>query len=153
MEAVAEAEEAQRRCDRIEGGESPLYRFGVLRRDDDRKEKGDINNGDDKVDVDGDGYGESLGIPTDDLSLWVDDVCDPLRGMPNRRVELIRSMSSRKIHMLSGSITAYLSSQGSWGIISGAVALFSDRTRSRMNIIGSRISSLGSDEAEKEKGW
>ena len=54
--------------------------------------------------------------------------------------------------MLYGSISAHLSSQGIWGIGLGAVELFGTQKRSIMNSIGSRISSLGSDEAEEEQG-
>ena len=58
------------------------------------KEKVGSNDGD----GDRNGYenGEARNIPTDDLSLEVEDVRDPLGGMPNYRVELVSSMSSRK---------------------------------------------------------
>ena len=128
-------EEACYRRDIIEDGEYPLSRFGVHGRGNDRKDKGDRNTGD------RDRYGdcEPLGTPTDELSLRVDDVHDTLAGMPTCRLKLVRYMSSRKIHMLSGSISDHLISQGSQGVGSGAATLFGAWKRSRMNIIGSRI--------------
>ena len=81
----------------------------------------------------------------------VDDIFDPLGGMPTHRVELVRSMSSIKIYMLSGSISSHFSSQGIWVIGLGAVALYGAHTRSRMNIIRSWINILGGDEDEEEE--
>ena len=54
--------------------------------------------------------------------------------------------------MLSGSISAHLSIQGSWGVGSGAATLFDAWKKSRMNIIGSRIIRLKRKEAEEEQG-
>ena len=53
--------------------------------------------------------------------------------------------------MLSGSISAHLSSQGVWSVGSGVAALFRDWTRSSMNNIGSFIIILGSNEAEEDQ--
>ena len=131
--------------------EPPPYRFIFPDRGNDGKEKGDSNNGDRDGDGDGDGDGKSLIIPMDELSLGVDNVCDTLGVIPTCGVELIRSMSSRKIHMLSGSISSHQSSQYNWGIRLGATDLFGAQTRSITNSIRSRIISLRSDEAEEDK--
>ena len=77
---------------------------------------------------------------------------DPLGGMLTHRGKLVSSTSSIKVHMIYGYISSHLRSQGRWGIGSGASTLFSDQTRSRMNIIWSRISSLRRDEAEEDQG-
>ena len=81
----------------------------------------------------------------------MDNVHDPLEGMTNRKVDLVSYMSWRKSYMLSGSISAHLSSQGVWSVGSGVAALFRDRTRSSMNNIGSFIIILGINEAEEEQ--
>ena len=66
-------------------------------------------------------------------------------------MELVRSISSKKRNILSGSIYYHLISQGIWGVRWGAAVLFGARTRSIMNSIGSWISGLGSNEAEEEQ--
>ena len=144
-EAGAEAGEARSGQDRIEDRESHLSRFGFPDGDNYWKEKGYRNDGDGNRDRDGNS--KALSILTDDLSLRLYNVHDPLGGMPIHRVELVRSMSSRKIHILYGSISAHLVSQGAWGVRSGAAALFISWVRIIMNSIGSRIISLGGDKA------
>ena len=143
----AEVEEYRHGCDQIEDGESPLSRFGIPDGDNAVKEKGDSNYGDGKRD--GDRDRKSLSTPMDDLSLGADGMCDPLGVMAKCRVELIISISLRRIHMLSGSISDHLSIQGSWGVRLGTSNLFSAQTRSIMNSIGSWIISLGSDKAKE----
>ena len=81
----------------------------------------------------------------------MDDAHDPLGGMPTRRVKQFSSMSSRKIHILYGSIYTHLSSQGIWGARLGSVTLFGARKRSIMNRIESLINSLGNNKAEEDK--
>ena len=135
-----EEEEAQRIHEQIKDREAPLSRFGATDGENDGKENGDRNYGDSDIN------GKSLSILMDDLSLGVDYVYDPLGSMPTHRVELVRFVSSRKIHMVSGYISAHLISQEIWNVGSGTTSLFSARTRSRMNSIGSRIS----DEVEEE---
>ena len=72
--------------------------------------------------------------------------------MTNHRAELVSFMSLRTIHMLYGSISAYLSSQGIWGVISGPTALLVAWSGSRMNIIRIRIISLRRDKTEEDQG-
>ena len=132
------------------GPRSLLSRFGIPDWDDDRKEKGD-SNGDDG-DRDGGRDRRSLGISVDHLSFGVDGVHDTLEGMPTHRVELARSMSLKKSHILSGSIFTHLSSQGSWSIGSGAAALFCAWFRSRINSNRSRNSIFSYNKPEEEQG-
>ena len=54
--------------------------------------------------------------------------------------------------MLSGSMYAHLSIQGSWGFGLGAATLFDAWKRSRMNIIGSRIIRIKRKEAKEDQG-
>ena len=61
-----------------QGRRIPVSKFGVPEEDDVRKDNGDSNDGDCNGGADGDG--KSRSIPTDDLSLGVNGVCDTRVG-------------------------------------------------------------------------